>query len=85
MWIAIPALFDICGSSLMFVALTMTAASIYQMMSGVIVVITAFMAIQFLGKKQYAHHWVSLFSIVLGVFIVGLVGVMYSNKSATTS
>jgi hypothetical protein len=44
-WIAIPALFDICGSSLMFVALTMTAASIYQMMRGVIVVITAFMAI----------------------------------------
>ena len=29
MWIAIPAIFDICGSSLMFVALTMTAASIY--------------------------------------------------------
>jgi len=85
MWIAIPALFDICGSSLMFVALTMTAASIYQMMRGVIVVITAFMAIQFLGKKQYAHHWVSLFAIVLGVFIVGLVGIMYSSKSANTS
>ena len=45
LWITIPALFDICGSTLMFIALTMTAASIYQMMRGVIVVITAFMAI----------------------------------------
>lgn len=43
--IAVPALCDICGSSLMFIALTMTAASVYQMMRGVIVVITAFMAV----------------------------------------
>lgn len=85
MLIAIPALFDICGSSLMFIALTMTAASVYQMMRGVIVVITAFMAIQFLGRKQYAHHWISLITIVVGVFIVGLVGVMASKKEASAS
>lgn len=84
-WIAVPAIFDICGSSLMFVALTMTAASIYQMMRGVIVVITALLAIKFLGKRQYAHHYLSLVSIVFGVFIVGLVGVMHSDKCATTS
>jgi drug/metabolite transporter (DMT)-like permease len=83
--IAIPAMCDICGSSLMFVALTLCAASVYQMMRGVIVVITAFMAIQFLGRKQYAHHWISLVTIVLGVFIVGVVGVMYSKKTASAS
>lgn len=49
--IALPAICDICGSSLMFIALTMTAASVYQMMRGVIVVITAFMALTFLGRK----------------------------------
>merc|ERR1712167_428862 len=48
--VAIPAMFDICGSSLMFVALTMCAASVYQMMRGVIVVITAIMALIFLGR-----------------------------------
>merc|ERR1711990_1222552 len=52
------------------VALTMCAASVYQMMRGVIVVITALMALIFLGKKQYAHNWISLLMIVLGVFIV---------------
>lgn len=49
--VAFPAMFDICGSSLMFVALTMCAASVYQMMRGVIVVITAMMALFFLGRK----------------------------------
>lgn len=78
--IAIPACFDICGSTLMFIALTMCAASVYQMMRGVIVVITALMALFFLGRKQYAHHWISLFTIVLGVALVGAVSIMASNK-----
>jgi drug/metabolite transporter (DMT)-like permease len=74
--IAFPAMFDICGSSLMFVALTMCAASVYQMMRGVIVVITAMMALFFLGRAQYAHHWTSLALIVFGVFLVGFVNIM---------
>lgn len=81
--VAIPACFDICGSTLMFIALTVCAASVYQMMRGVIVVITAFMALWFLGRKQYAHHWVSLFTIVLGVFLVGFVSIMASSHSST--
>jgi drug/metabolite transporter (DMT)-like permease len=83
--LAIPAGFDICGSSLMFVALTLCAASVYQMMRGVIVVITAFMALVFLGRKQYAHHWISLFTIVSGVAIVGLVNIMASSKEPSAS
>ena len=85
LWLAIPAGFDICGSSLMFVALTLCAASVYQMMRGVIVVITAFMALVFLGRKQYAHHWISLFTIVLGVAIVGLVNIMASSQQSSSS
>ena len=48
---AIPAVCDFCGSTLMFVALTQCAASVYQMMRGVIVVITAGLAMAFLGRK----------------------------------
>ena len=83
--IAVPALFDICGSSLMFIALTMCAASVYQMMRGVIVVITAIMALTFLGRKQYVHHWISLFTIVTGVFFVGFVSIMASKSEASVS
>jgi len=80
--LAIPATFDICGSTLMFVALTQCAASIYQMMRGIIVLITAIMSILFLGNKQYCHHWSSLFVIVAGVAVVGLVGVISSSDDS---
>ena len=83
--LAIPATFDICGSTLMFVALTQCAASIYQMMRGIIVLITAIMSILFLGNKQYCHHWSSLFVIVGGVAVVGLVGVISSSSDDSDS
>lgn len=77
--LAIPAAFDICGSTLMFVGLTQCAASIYQMMRGAIVVITAGMAMIFLGRKQYTHHYVSLVMIVAAVAIVGVAGIVASD------
>lgn len=78
--LAVPASFDFFGTTLMFVALTMCAASIYQMMRGIIVVVTAGMAMAFLGRKQYFHHYFSLFLIVSAVAIVGVVGILISNK-----
>jgi hypothetical protein len=65
----------------MFVALTQCAASVYQMMRGIIVVITAGMAMFFLGRKQYAHHYMSLTIIVAAVAGVGLVGLAISTKN----
>jgi drug/metabolite transporter (DMT)-like permease len=75
---------DVCGSSLMFVALTMCAASVYQMMRGIIVIITALLAMIFLGKKQYAHHWLSLFMIVAGLAIVGVSAITDEGSSEET-
>ena len=49
--LAIPAALDTCGSTIMFVGLTMCAASIYQMLRGFVVVITAALAWMFLGQK----------------------------------
>ena len=80
--VVIPAGFAIIGSTMMSIALTVCAASVYQMMRGVIVVITALMALFFLGRKQYAHHWISLFTILLGVTLVGAVSINSSNHSS---
>jgi drug/metabolite transporter (DMT)-like permease len=57
----------------------MVAASVYQMMRGIIVVITAIMAVIFLGKKLYIHHWLSLLSIVIGASIVGWTATHYAE------
>lgn len=51
------------------------------MMRGIIVVITAGMAMIFLGRKQYVHHYLSLLIIVGAVAMVGAVGIGISNKS----
>lgn len=48
---AIPAFCDICASTLMFFGLIFAAASVYQMMRGLIVFITAVMSVIFLGRK----------------------------------
>lgn len=81
LWMAIPASCDVCGSTLMFVALTMVSPSVYQMMRGLIVVITALLSIIFLGRKQYRHHWTGIVLIITGVFIVGYVSVAASGSS----
>ena len=82
--LAIPALCDFCGSTLMFIALTMVPASVYQMMRGFINVVTPFMAIIFLKRKQYAHHWVGVVSIVAGVAAVGAVAMHYEGGEDET-
>lgn len=71
-WLAIPGSCDFFGSTIMFVSLLMVPASVYQMLRGAIVIITAILAVIFLKKKQYRHHLTSLFVIFLGLAIVGV-------------
>lgn len=59
----------------------MCAASVYQMMRGIIVLIVAGMARIFLKKPQYKHHLIALATIFLGVFVVGLSSVVFSEGS----
>lgn len=55
----------------MFVSLTQCAASVYQMLRGVIVIITAGLAFFFLGQKQYFHHILAMTFIMAGAGLVG--------------
>jgi len=70
--LAIPACFDIVASTMMNIALTLIAASVYQMMRGMIIIITSLMSIMFLKARLFRHHWSSLATIFIGVFMVGL-------------
>lgn len=66
----------------MFVGLTQCAASVYQMMRGAIVLITALFSVIFLKRKQYAHHIIALVLIVSGVALVGYSGITASAKES---
>lgn len=77
--LAIPAAFDFTASSLMFIALTMTPASVYQMMRGFVTVITAILSMIFLKKKQHRHHWTGLACIVAALAWVGYVAIALAD------
>lgn len=83
--LAIPACFDVIASTLMNIALTMVAASVYQMLRGMIIIVTAGMSIIFLKRKLYRHHWSSIGCIFLGVFLVGLASLLYSSGSGSST
>ncbi len=69
----------------MFVALTMVAASIYQMMRGLIVVIVALMSVIFLKRKLFRHHWTGAGCIVAGIIVVGVCSIIYDDSEKKVS
>ena len=63
----------------------MTPASVYQMMRGSIVVITAFFSICFLGRTLYRHHWLAVSMIVFALVEVGLCAILFGPPDSSTN
>lgn len=82
--LALPAICDICGTTLMNVGLLFVAASIYQMTRGALVLFVGLFSVLFLKRHLSGWKWVSLFIVVLGVAIVGLAGALEKRDSAPT-
>lgn len=72
--LALPAICDICGTTLMNAGLLFVAASIYQMTRGALVLFVGLFSVIFLKRHLGFWKWISLFVVVLGVAIVGLAG-----------
>ncbi|KAK6063462.1 integral membrane protein [Seiridium cupressi] len=80
--LALPAICDICGTTLMNVGLLMVAASIYQMTRGALVLFVGLFSVTFLRRKLHAFQWVSLVGVVFGVALVGLAGAISPDHKA---
>lgn len=74
--LALPAMCDICGTTLMNVGLLLVAASIYQMTRGALVLFVGLFSVVFLKRQLGAWKWGSLVIVVLGVAVVGLAGAL---------
>ncbi|ORY69810.1 uncharacterized protein BCR38DRAFT_463297 [Pseudomassariella vexata] len=84
--LALPAICDICGTTLMNAGLLMVAASIYQMTRGALVLFVGLFSVVFLRRRLHAFQWTSLVGVVFGVAIVGLAGAISPDtKSKATS
>ena len=69
--LAPPAWFDIGGTSVMYVALTLTSASSFQMLRGSILIFVGIMSVIFLKRKLEWFRWLGMGIILCGLVTVG--------------
>jgi drug/metabolite transporter (DMT)-like permease len=77
--LALPAICDICGTTLMNVGLLFVVPSVYQMTRGMLVIWVGIFSVVFLKKRLYLYQWFALVTVVVGVSLVGLAGAIYSE------
>lgn len=87
LWIAIPALCDIMGTTLLNVGLISVAASVFQMLRGVVIIFTAVYSVIFLKNRSILarDRIFGLVMVFLGVSIVGASPILFSSKDASSS
>lgn len=79
--LALPAICDILGTTLMNAGLLFVAASIYQMTRGALVLFVGLFSVIFLHRHLGGWKWASLFIVVAGVALVGLAGALEKHPS----
>ncbi|TKA80634.1 hypothetical protein B0A55_01860 [Friedmanniomyces simplex] len=83
--LALPAICDILGTTLMNAGLLFVAASIYQMTRGALVLFVGLFSVIFLKRHLSGWKWANLFIVVLGVAVVGLAGALEQKNGAPSS
>ena len=77
-----PAFFDLVASTLTFIGLVLSAASVYQMMRGFIIAVVAVNSVVFLKRKIFRHQILGGTLATIGVVIVGVTSILYQASSA---
>ncbi|MCJ8743963.1 hypothetical protein PDJAM_G00100810 [Pangasius djambal] len=75
-----PAICDMAGTSIMYVALNMTSASSFQMLRGAVIIFTGLLSVAFLGRRLLASQWIGILITILGLVVVGLADFMSGNR-----
>ncbi|XP_033221942.1 solute carrier family 35 member F6-like [Belonocnema kinseyi] len=85
--LAIPALCDTIATSIMYVGLTMTYASSFQMLRGSVIVFTGILSVGFLERKLGFQKWSGIGLVIVGLLVVGLADfiTMKDSKQDTNS
>uniref|UniRef100_A0A2H8TMK8 Transmembrane protein C2orf18 n=1 Tax=Melanaphis sacchari TaxID=742174 RepID=A0A2H8TMK8_9HEMI len=81
----VPAMFDMVATTLMYIGLTMTYASSFQMLRGAVIIFTAIFSKIFVHRQVSIRHWLGIFTIIIGLATVGASDLLSSSKSSTNS
>jgi len=74
-----PALCDVTATSIMYIALTLTSASSFQMLRGSIMIFAGLESVIFLKKKLEWWRWLGMFIVLIGLIIVGVSDVIFPS------
>jgi drug/metabolite transporter (DMT)-like permease len=91
----LPALCDMTGTSLMYVGLSLTNASIFQMLRGSVVIFTGIASVLFLKDKQKdgstkprrlaAYQWLGMLFVLAGTAAVGTTSIVCPASGAAAA
>jgi len=76
---------DMCATSLMYIGLSWTYASIFQMLRGAVMIFTGIFSVFFLGRKLGKHHWLGMVIVMSGLALVGVSSVLSPSNGAQAS
>lgn len=79
-WLIIPSILVVIAAPLTNMGIILINASVYQMLRGSLILITAMMSIIFLKSRLHRHHWISLVLIIGGIVIVGISSILRNAK-----
>jgi drug/metabolite transporter (DMT)-like permease len=82
---ALPAFFDVFATGLGAVALMFINAAVWQMLRGSLVVFSAIFSITFLRRSLQSYHWVGIFIVVVGLFLVGYSAILDTSSASTAT
>ncbi|XP_071537220.1 solute carrier family 35 member F6-like [Panulirus ornatus] len=68
----VPAFCDCLATSTMYLGLTLTYASSFQMLRGAVIVFTGLLSVAFLGRKLRYFQWIGILVVISGLVIVGV-------------
>ena len=76
-----PALCDILASTVLYIGLSLTKASSYQMLRGSVIIFTGLLSRIFLNRRLKWYQWLAMAVILLGLFMVGISDVVATAGS----
>ncbi|KAJ2954513.1 hypothetical protein O0L34_g2796 [Tuta absoluta] len=73
------AMFDLIGTSIMYIGLTLTYPSSFQMFRGSVIIFVAVLSMTFIDKTIIRREWAGIVCVILGLLVVGATDAIYQE------
>lgn len=77
-----PAMCDMVATSVMYIGLTLTYASSFQMLRGAVIVFVGVFSVLFLNRRLVMREWGGIFLVIGGLALVGVSDFFTPSQSA---